>query len=103
MPTDVVGWVVAFLVLSIGVARLGRLITYDDYPPAEWLRLKWLTLVGDKWGKLMTCPWCMNPYLVAVGMAWGYASDLHWTWWAFWGWLAISQISSTISAYDEPE
>lgn len=95
-------WVAAILTLAFGVARLGRIITYDDYPPAMWWREKWLVMVGDKWGSLFTCPWCMNPYLVILGGAWGLLSDFHWSWWLFWGWLAIAQIATSISAYDEP-
>ena len=92
----------AALILVLGVARLGRIVVHDDYPPAEWVRTRWLALVGDRWGKLFLCFWCMNPYLAAVALAWGYFSGLHWSWWAFWGWLAAAQVASTISAYDEP-
>jgi hypothetical protein len=102
MPNDPLVWVAFALVLVFGVARLGRIITYDDYPPAEWVRGKWLALVGDNWGSLFTCPWCMNPYLVAISIAWAYFSDLHWSWWVFWGWMAAAQVASSISAYDEP-
>ncbi len=96
------GWIAAILTLVFGVARLGRIITYDDYPPAVWVRKKWIDTVGEDWGSLFICPWCMNPYLIAVGMAWAGLSDFHWTWWLFWGWLALAQIASTISAYDQP-
>ncbi len=96
-------WVAFAVVIVFGVARLGRIITHDDYPPAEFFRQKWLELVGDRWGKLALCPWCMNPYLVAGSLAWWWFSDGHWTWWFFWGWLAVSQAASTVSAYDEPE
>lgn len=92
----------AVLVAVFGVARLGRIATYDDYPPAEWLRMRWLALVGEKWGKLALCPWCLNPYLMAGCMAWAWFSDFHWTWWAFWTWLALAQVATSISAYDEP-
>lgn len=102
MPTDTFGWIAFSLVLVFGVARLGRLITHDDYPPAEWVRVRWVALVGDKWGKLFLCPWCMNPYLVAIALAWAYFTGLHWSWWVFWGWMAASQVATTISMYDEP-
>lgn len=96
-------WVLAILTAAFGIARLGRIVTYDDYPPAEWARRKWLVLVGDKWGSLATCPWCMNPYLAAICMAWAYFTEFHWSWWAFWGWMALAQFATSISAYDEPD
>ena len=102
MPTDTFGWVAFTLVLVFGVARLGRLVTYDDYPPAMWVRAQYMARVPESWGKLVQCPWCMNPYLVAISLAWAYFSDLHWTWWVFWGWLAAAQVATTISMYDEP-
>lgn len=103
MPTEPLHWVAVVLVGVFGIARLGRLLTFDDYPPAEWARMRWIALVGDSWGKLAMCLWCLNPYLVAGSMAWAYFTDFHWTWWVFWGWLAASQAASTISAYDQPD
>lgn len=95
--------VLAVLIAVFGTARLTRIATYDDYPPAEWVRAHILALLGDRWGKGATCIWCGQPYVVAICMAWGYFSGLHWTWWAFWGWMALSQAGSTLLAYDEPE
>jgi len=102
VPTDTFHWIAFAVVLILGVARLGRIATYDDYPPAEWVRAHWLALVGEKWGKVAICHWCFNPYLVAIALAWAYFTDLHWTWWVFWGWMAAAQAASTFSAYDEP-
>lgn len=95
--------VLAILVAVFGTARLTRIAVHDDYPPAEWLRARWIALVGDRWGKLVECIWCGQPYIVAICLAWGYFSDLHWTWWAFWSWMAVSQAGSMVLAYDEPE
>lgn len=94
--------VLAVLVALFGTARLTRIAVFDDYPPAEWVRSHWIALVGARWGKLMTCIWCGQPYIAAVCLAWGYFSDLHWSWWAFWGWMALSQAGSTLLSYDEP-
>jgi Na+-driven multidrug efflux pump len=94
--------VLAVLVAVFGTARLTRIFAHDDYPPAEWVRAHWLALVGDNWGNLMRCIWCFQPYVAAICIAWGYFSGLHWTWWAFWGWMALSQAGSTLLAYDEP-
>jgi hypothetical protein len=95
-------WVAFAVVLVLGVARLGRIATHDDYPPAEWVRLRWLTLVGDRWGKLAICNWCLNPYITAGSLAWWWFSDAHWSWWFFMGTFAAAQAASTFTAYDEP-
>lgn len=101
--------VLAILVAWFGTARLTRIITHDDYPPAAWLRSRWIALTWDRkndsegdWGKLATCIWCAQPYVVAICMVWAYFTDFHWTWWAFWAWMALSQAGSTLLAYDEP-
>lgn len=93
----------AVLTMVLGVARVSRIVTYDDFPPTEWLRVRWIVLVGEKWGKLLTCFWCTTPYVAAGSLAWSVYSDFHWSWWAFWGTFAISQAASTLLSYDEPE
>lgn len=95
--------VLAVAVAVFGTARLTRIATYDDYPPAEWVRAQILARIGERWGKVATCIWCGQPYVVILCMAWGYFSGMHWSWWAFWGWMALSQAGSTLLAYDEPE
>lgn len=92
----------AAVVMVFGTARLTRIVAHDDYPPAEWVRMRWYALVGDRWGKLLNCIWCTQPYVAIICLAWAALSDLHWTWWVFWGWLALSQAGSTLLAYDEP-
>lgn len=94
--------VLALLVGVFGTARLTRIVAHDDYPPAIWVRARWVALVRDDWGKLVTCIWCSQPYIAAICMAWAYFSDFHWSWWAVWGWMALSQAGSTLLAYDEP-
>lgn len=95
--------VLAVLVATVGVARLTRLITYDTYPPVAWLRSKWQGLTRDgEWSKLATCGFCAAPYLMAACLLWGVFTAFHWSWWAFWGWLALSYVSSMIFARDEP-
>ena len=95
--------VLAILTAVLGVGRLTRLITYDDYPPTIWLRIRWATVTRDSgWSKLATCFWCAAPWLMLPCMAWGVFTSFHWTWWAFWGWLALSYVVSMVVARDEP-
>lgn len=86
-------------VLSTG--RLTRLITEDGWPPAAWFRTKWdAKFEKGGWGVLVHCPWCAAPYFAAVVMAWGWLSNLHWSWWAFNGWLALSYAGSWVNFHD---
>lgn len=94
--------VLAILVAWFGTARLTRIITHDDYPPAEWFRRVFSQRVSEDWSPLVSCIWCAQPYVVLICGAWGYFTDLHWSWWAFWAWMALSQAGSTLLAYDEP-
>lgn len=106
IPTD--PWILALAIVTLilGVGRATRILTYDAYPPAAWLRIKWAELVrhGD-WAKLATCFWCASPYVTAVAMVHGtlvYGTFLEWTWWAIWGWLALSYAAALVLARDEP-
>jgi hypothetical protein len=96
-------FVLAAVIAVFGTARVTRIATFDAFPPAEWIRVRVLALVAETWGKVVTCLWCAQPYVAAICLAWAYYSDLHWSWWAFWGWMALSQAGSTLLSYDEPE
>jgi len=92
----------AVLVAALGVGRLSRVITYDDFPPSAWARDRWSALTKDgSWSKLARCQWCATPWIMAVCLAWGLLSGLHWSWWLFWGWLAVSYLASIIIGRDE--
>lgn len=94
----------AVAVAVLGVGRLTRIITYDDFPPAAWAREKWDILTNDgSWSKLAHCHWCAAPWVMLVCIVWGYASSLHWTWWAFWAWLGIAYITSMVIDRDQSE
>lgn len=102
--------ILALATAAFGVGRLSRILTYDAYPPAMWLRRKWLDLTRNRetndngpWGKLAICQWCATPWIMAICIAWGWFSSLHWSWWVFWGWLALTYVASIIIARDEPE
>lgn len=107
IPTN--GWVdvAAIVTIVLGVGRLTRVITYDDYPPTIWLRSWWINRVtkGNGWGKLATCFWCFSPWATLVAMVWGLVSfGRPWevAWWIFWGWLALSYLVPMVIARDEP-
>jgi hypothetical protein len=107
------GWwpVLAILVFVFGVGRLSRIVTYDLFPPAAWLRQQWsnwTTKHGHTdWMPLLFCPWCFTPWVMLVSIGWfmlGFVVVwLAWAWWIFWGWLALSYLASIVLAYDEPK
>lgn len=98
--------ILAIATAVLGVGRLSRIITYDAFPPAIALRLAWTRAVGEAWGKLLTCWWCLTPWLMLVSFGWfALGIIVTWiavAWWIFWGWLALSYVSSIIIARDEP-
>lgn len=101
MPTDTWTWIAATVVAVLGTARLTRLVTEDEWPPAQWLRDRWVARTnGSGWEMLFLCPFCMAPYIAAATMLAGYFSDLHFLWWAFFGWLSVSYLAASYVARD---
>ena len=95
-------WAVAALVGIVASARFTRLIVADSFPPVVALRMWWAGRFGDdRWGLLLTCPWCFAPYAIAVDMAAALLTDLHPAWWVINGWLAASYAASWIVFHDE--
>lgn len=100
--------VLAILTAVLGVGRLTRVLVHDPFPPAAWLRARWDDLTdGSGWNKLMHCWWCASQWvsIVAIGhfMLGYYVEWIGWTWWIFWGSLAIGYVAAIIIARDEPE
>lgn len=88
---------------TLAVARLARLIVFDQYPPTLWLKTRYLVLVGDsRWGELVKCAFCLAPWIALGDMAWAYFTDFHWSWWAFNIWLAVGYVAAMVVAYDQP-
>lgn len=102
----------ALIVGTLAVARATRLATSDAYPPAVWVRVKWLNLTHNgKWSPLLTCPFCFAPYAAAIDLAWALAVDLTafpdawsagWWWWVVNLWAAVSYVAAMIVVRDEP-
>lgn len=100
-------FLLAAAVAVVGVGRTIRLLTYDDFPPAEWLRQKWADLTkGGAWGKIAFCVWCASPWLMAGAIFWLIAG-LVWVpwltiaWWIVFGWAALSYLASILTYFDE--
>lgn len=116
----------AFIVGTITVARLTRLVVHDAYPPAKavrgwWVRKTSRTAVVDgqevqtdgPWTPLAECPFCSAPYLALAAVAWAAvvlpggdpfdAWSASWWWWLANLWGAVSYLAAMIEVRDEPE
>jgi hypothetical protein len=99
--------ILAAIVAVLGVGRLTRVIVHDAFPPSAWLRAKWDDLTGENdWNKLFHCWWCMSFWVTAL--CFGHfllgflAVWIAWTWWLFWGGLAVSYLAAIVISRDEP-
>ncbi len=92
----------AFVIGTIAVSRLTRLVVDDDWPPMQWFRRVWDRHVHNAWSVLVECPFCVSPYLAAFSIGWAILSDLHWSWWLFHGWLAVSYLAAMLNKRDIP-
>ena len=98
--------VITLLVAVGGAARATRLVVADDFPPVLWFRARWnyATREGTRfqhWNKLPHCPWCLGPWMTGLALLTGWLSDWHIAWFVFWGWLALSYLTSWIVFHDE--
>lgn len=93
----------AVVVGVVGSGRLVRLVTGDTWPPSVRVRIWWEDHTRGGWEKLLTCPWCFAPYVVAGTLAWFLLSDgwVRTAWWVFYGWLAASYAVSWVVFHDE--
>ena len=95
--------IAAAVVGILSAGRLTRLVVNDHWPPLEWALSKW-DAASDRlggWWLLLRCPWCLAPWWTLVIGVWGALSHLHWTWWAFNGWLAAAYLASMVVFHDE--
>lgn len=101
---EIVLWILAFIVGSLSAGRLTRLLVQDSFPPAVWLRTKWLDKFDDtQWGVLFECHWCMSFWMTLPIGLWGWLSNLHASWWVVNGILAATYVSAIIVERDEKE
>lgn len=97
---------VALAILVIGTARIVRLIAFDAYPPAAWLRVKWddATHQSD-WNKLLHCAYCLAPWVAILNLiAYELTLNLGEAYLSAWYlanlWLTVSYLAAILVAYD---
>jgi hypothetical protein len=98
-------WVAAAIVAALSAARITRLFVFDSWPPTARLRAWWEGKVSAEWEPLLKCGYCFGVYSAAavLGSAWAIVAltgSLHWGWWLFNGWMALSYTASIIVAFD---
>lgn len=101
-------WVAVAAVTIMSVARITRLLTYDQFPPILYFRDKISeagdkTALGRKWALLAVCGYCMSFWVALVVIAWGYFAGVFenpmtpagsdFPWFAAW-WLVNSVFGS---------
>lgn len=103
-------WLIpAVLVAVLGVGRVARLITHDQFPPSIWLRQTWanLTVKYESWTLLVFCHWCAGFWIMLACFGWFLLTMnvewIAWTWWLFWTPMALSYVSSIVVSRDEPK
>lgn len=75
-------WVAIAVVTITSAARITRLITFDAFPPAAWVRTIWDRLTNDgDWALLFHCPYCMSFWVTIALTWWGYAVSWDTAWW----------------------
>jgi undecaprenyl pyrophosphate phosphatase UppP len=98
----------AIVVGVVGVARLTRAVVHDDFPPFVWWRIQWSRITHDgPWDKLFNCWWCLSFWVSLVCIGWFLLIDVHefflWSWWIFWGGLALGYLATMLIVRDEPK
>ncbi len=95
-------------VAVLGVGRLTRAVVYDDFPPTKWWRQVWAGLTLDTgWESLFTCWWCFSFWAALLCIGWSlgglFVLWVAWSWWIFWGGLAVAYVATMVIVRDTPE
>ena len=79
---DVFYWIAVAAVTITSSARITRLVTYDKFPPVEWLRDKYADATdGSGWQLLAFCAYCASFWVTLAVVLVGYYTDFHEAWW----------------------
>ncbi len=94
--------IVAFVVGTVAVGRLARLMVDDDWPPVMWLRGWYIRKVPEAWAPLVTCAFCVAPWAALPNLLIAWASGLAWYWWVPNLWLASAYLGAILNGRDIP-
>lgn len=94
-------WVMIAAVTITSASRLTRLLTFDKFPPVQWLRFKYADLTdGSGWQLLAFCGYCASFWATAAVVAWGYLVEFDTAWWLVNGTLGGSYLAAILMAFD---
>lgn len=98
-------WIAIAAVVITSSSRITRLLTYDKFPPVEWLRNKYADLTdGSGWQLLAFCAYCASFWVTLAVVLSGYFSDWHTIWWLVNGVFGASYLAAILMVHDgEPE
>lgn len=106
--------ILAIVTGVLGVARLTRIVVYDEFPPSVWLRTTVESVLSQRgpyvrlWSKIVTCWWCLAPWVALACILWWMLLIPLWIgfayiWWAWWGMLAAGYVATMVIVRDTPK
>lgn len=94
-------WKAAAFVGVLGVARITRAITQDNFPPSVAFRDWWRRITHDgQWADLVDCPFCVSPYVAGISLAWAILGGLGPLWWVAHIWAASAYLAAIVVSQD---
>lgn len=94
--------IAAFVVGSLAIGRVTRLVVDDDFPPVMWLRGWYIRTAPEAWAELVGCAFCISFWIALANTTWAYLSDLHWTWWFANLTFASAYVGAMVNRRDVP-
>lgn len=101
-------WIAVAAVTITSSARITRLVTYDKFPPVQWLRDKYADLTDRPrllgWQLLAFCAYCASFWITVGVVLWGYLTDWQPVWWVVNGTFGASYLAAILMVHDgEPD
>lgn len=98
-------WVAIALTTIVSSSRLTRVVTFDVFPPARWLRDAWGNLMDRSrltqgYAILLFCQWCFSFWATLAVVLWGFLADWNEVWWIINGSLAASYLAAIFMTND---
>lgn len=95
-------WIAIAVVTVMSAARITRLVTFDAFPPAAWVRAKFDDLTEENdWSLLVHCGYCFSFWATLAVALWGYFSGWHTAWWLTNSILGGSYLAAIVMAADK--
>lgn len=68
-------WIAVAIITIMSASRVTRLVTFDKFPPAMWLRDTYAEFTDKtprrlKWQRLLFCGWCFSFWATALVVGW---------------------------------